>query len=140
VGPQLEWLRDGDFRSDVPLFTEESQLYLRALPMTSAYNDHILLAEYGHAYTVDARGDLALMTFTDTPLVSPHFFRRTDQGWQMDIAAEVRNTRNYSGPYTWGMNRKGDDFTERFADRQATIGRMTRLSGGDNRALPIRGG
>ena len=108
--------------------------------MTSGFNEHILLSEYGRAFTVDTRDDLALMTFTDTPLVSPHFFRRTDQGWQIDIAAAVRNTRNYSGPYTWGMNRKGDDFTERFADRQVTfLGRLTRLSGGDNRALPIRG-
>jgi hypothetical protein len=36
-----------------------------------------------------SRGDLATLYFTDDPLVSPHFFRRTSAGWVMDILADV---------------------------------------------------
>ena len=138
----LEWLRDGGFRSDVPLFTEQSQEHLRMLPMTSAYNDYILVAEYGRAVMVDEREDLAMMIFTDTPLVSPHFFRRSPNGWQMDIAAEVRDTKNLvGGPYTWMLApvRTGDGYSERFADRWIDVMGVNRLSEGDNRPLPIRG-
>ena len=86
--------------------------------MSRAYNDYILLGEYGQAYAVTERGDLALLAFTTTPLVSPHFFRRTPAGWQMDIDAEIRNTREYvGGPYSWGIRPSGDDFARTFADR-----------------------
>ncbi len=137
----LEWLRDGGFRADVPLFTEQSQEFLRQLPMTPAYNDYILFAEYGHAHTVDARDSLALLTFTDTPLVGPHFFRRSAKGWEMDIAAEVRDTRNFAGGfYTWGLAqiRQGDGYSEVFADRWLSLPGALRLAGGDNRPLPTR--
>jgi hypothetical protein len=34
--------------------------------------------------------------------VCPHFFRRSADGWQMDVLAEVQNTREYAGgPFTW---------------------------------------
>ncbi len=138
----LEWLRDGGFRIDVALFTDRSQEFLRTLPMTKAYNDYILMGEYGHAYTVDERDDMALLTFTDTPLASPHLFHRSPQGWQLDIAAEARDAPNLiGGEYTWALApvRRGDGYSERFADRWINVSGIYRLSGGDNRPLPVRG-
>jgi len=136
----LEWMRSGGFRSDVTLFTSASQAFLGSMPITPAFNDYILFAEYGHKYTVDEREDLALLIFTDTPLVCPHFFRRSADGWQMDVLAEVQNTREYAGgPFTWGMTHKGTDFADRFADRHVRVSGLTRISGGDNRPMPVRG-
>ena len=133
----LQWLGDAQFQSDLPLFTPVTQERLRVLPMTRAYNDYILLGEYGQAYVVTVRGDLALLAFTTTPLVSPHFFRRTPAGWQMDIDAEIRNTREYvGGPYSWGIRPSGDDFARTFADRFVSYGGAVRVAGGDNRPLP----
>ena len=58
----------------------------------------------------------------------------------MDVAAEVQNTREYAGgAFTWGMSHKGTDFAERFADRHVRISGLTRIAGGDNRPLPVRG-
>ena len=134
----LQWLRDGQFQSDLPLFTPATQQFLHSLPITQVYNDYILLGEYGQAYTITVRGDLALLTFTTTPFISPHFFRRTPAGWQMDLAAELRNTREYGGgPYTWGIRSSDDDFTRAFADQFVDYQGALRVAGGDNRALPL---
>jgi uncharacterized membrane protein YgcG len=137
----LEWLRDGRFLTDVSLFTEASQAFLNTLPMTPAYNAYILYMEYGRGYTVDERGDMALLTFTDTPLASPHFFHRSAQGWQLDLSAELRDTKNLVGPFTWTLApvRRGDGYSEVFADRWVDIMGIYRLSGGDNRPIPVRG-
>lgn len=134
----LKWLRDGQFQSDLPLFTPATQQFLHRLPLTRAYNDYILLGEYGQAYTVTVRGDLALLAFTTTPFVSPHFLRRTHAGWQIDLVAEIRNTVEYAGgPYSWGIRSSGDDYTRAFADRFVHYSRALRVAGGDNRALPL---
>jgi uncharacterized protein len=133
----LQWLRDGQFQTDLPLFTPATQQRLRVLPLTRAYNDYILLGEYGQAYTRTVRGDLALLAFTTTPLVSPHFFRHTPAGWQIDLDAEVRNTVEYTGgAYSWGIRPSGDDYSRTFADRFMAYGRVVRVADGDNRPLP----
>jgi hypothetical protein len=135
----LEWLARGGYQVDVPLFTPQSQEYMAGLSMTRGFNEHWLTMEYGHPYRIDTRGDLALLYFTTTPLLSPHFFRRTAQGWVIDIVAEVLNTRNYSGFwYTWGLLDTGDDFSIAFADRYVSAGGMLRVLGGDNRPMPSR--
>ena len=134
----LRWLRDGQFQTDLPLFTPATQQFLHNLPITRAYNDYILLGEYGQAYTLTIRGDLALLAFTTTPFVSPHFLRRTPAGWQIDLVAEIRNTVEYAGgPYSWGIRSSGDDFARAFADRFERYGGALRVAGGDNRALPV---
>ena len=135
----MEWLARGGYQVDVPLFTPESQEFMAGLPMTRGFNEYLLGMEYGHPYRIDTRGDLALLYFTTTPLVCPHFFRRTAQGWVMDVVAEVRNTRNYSGFwYTWGLLNTGDDFSTAFADRYVSSGGILRVLGGDARPLPSR--
>jgi uncharacterized membrane protein YgcG len=90
----LEWLLDGPRYGDVELFTAESQAHLARLPISRALAESDLLLEYGKTYDVLVRGDRALLYFTDDPLPSPHFFRRSPAGWQMDILAEVEDTRS----------------------------------------------
>jgi hypothetical protein len=96
------------------------------------------MREYGRPYVVDRRGDLALLYFTDNPLLWPHFLRRTQHGWVIDMWAEVLNVRNYSGWwYTWALLNTGDDFATAFADRYESFGGPLRVRGGDNRPLPV---
>jgi hypothetical protein len=135
----LQWLAVGGYTTDVPLFTKQSQGYLGGLPMTQGFNDFLIAYEYNEPYRLDVRDSLALLYFTGNPLVGPHFLRRSDQGWVLDVFAEIINTRNYAGgPYAWGMVYSGDDFSTTFADRMIEIGPILRLAGGDNRALPVR--
>lgn len=137
----LAWLAAGRLDGRVELFTPESQRYIASFPMSRAYFDYLLMQEYGRAYRVDVRGDLALLYFTDDPLVCPHFFVKTDKGWQMDIAAEVRNTTNrVGGVYIWDYRGKNDSYTRAFEDLLIRIDGYVRLAGGDNRKLPIRAG
>jgi hypothetical protein len=144
---QQEWLALGGGQVDVPLFTPASRAYLeRLLPLSPAFNEYLLAAEYGRRYLVDERGDLAMLYYTDDPFLSPKFFRRTPDGWQMDVAAEVVNSQEVAGMwYTWRLRVSGDDFSQVFADMYTPMlipGMMDdfyRVAGGDNRALGIRG-
>jgi hypothetical protein len=60
-------------------------------------NHHILMMEYRRQYRILERDDLALLYFTTDPLVPPHFFRRTPQGWAVELWTEANDTRNYVG-------------------------------------------
>jgi hypothetical protein len=132
---------------DVPLFTSASRRHFRTLPLSPAFCAYLLAVEYGRHYRVDERGDLALLYFIDDPFVSPHFFRRTPEGWQIDIAAEVADTQEATGIwYTWTLRVSGDDFSRVFADLYTPMllpgipwDDFYRVAGGDNRALVIRG-
>jgi uncharacterized protein len=149
----LEALRDGHLQPDLPLYTPGTHAVLRRFPMTPPFRDLILFSEYGHSYTIVQRGDLAILFFTTTPLVSAHLFRRSPAGWQLDIDAEIRDTQEFVGAaYTWGMRLSGDDYTRAFADlyadcgpilgldKKATGRRLLRPARGDNRRLPTRKG
>ena len=95
-----------------------SQEFLRRLPISRAFNEYLLATEYGRAYSIDERGDLALLYFTDDPFLSPKFFRREAGGWRLDIRAEIANSQEAVGfPYTWRLRDSGDDFSRVFADR-----------------------
>ena len=118
-----EALHDGYLQPDLPLYTPQSQVRLRALSITEPFADFILLSEHGQGYKIVERGDLAILFFTTTPLVSAHLFRRTPQGWQLDLDAEVRDTREFVGDlYTWSMMPSGDDYSRTFADLFADFG------------------
>jgi hypothetical protein len=143
---QEEWLALGGGQVDVPLFTPASRRYFQQwLPMSSAFGAYLLAAEYGRHYVVDQRGDLAMLYYTDDPFLSPKFFRRTPEGWQMDVAAEVMNSREVVGMwYTWRLMDSGDDFSRVFADMYTPMllpntHDFYRVAGGDNRALVVRG-
>jgi uncharacterized protein len=133
----LDWLRLDRYQPNVPLFDPASQRYLAGFEITRGYAEYMLFMEYGRRYAVDQRGDLAMLYYTDDPLLSPHFFRRTPDGWQLDTYGELRNTRNYVGTtYSWGMDRSGDIYDITFADQILPVGRVLRLRRGDNRPLP----
>lgn len=134
----LEWSALDSWQPYVSLFTGISQDYLDELTMTPALKTAFLSTEFGRQYKFDIRGDLALQYFTNDPLAGPYFYRRTNAGWQMDVYAEVLDTRNYiGGPYSWGITEREDDFTRTFADRFVLALGMLRINGGDNRALPL---
>ena len=133
----LEWLGAGTFATDVELFTAASRDYLPHFPMTRAFMAAKLSAEYGEPYRVDERGAVALLYFTQNPLVPPHFLRKTRAGWQMDVMAEIVNVRRFGGWwYTWGLQESGDDFARAFPDRYLPVDETIRIAGGDNRRLP----
>jgi uncharacterized protein len=142
---QEEWLALGGGEVDVPLFTPASRAYLQRLPLSPALSEYLLATQFGRHYQVDQRGDLAMLYYTDNPFLSPKFFRRTPEGWQMDIAAEVANSQEAVGMwYTWRLRVSGDDFSQVFADLYTPmllpgIYDFYRVAGGDNRALTIRG-
>lgn len=136
----LALLAAPDWHPDADLFTEESRQYLRGFPLTRAYRDFILLGESGKAWQLETRGDYALLVFTGTPLVSPHFFVRQGGVWRLDLMAEVRNTRErVGGPLTWSYEGVDDIYTRTFADLIIEVQGYRRLATGDNRALPVAG-
>lgn len=135
----LRWMTDGVFDPNLELFTPDTRRYLGSMPMTEAYFAYILLLEYGQPYRITTRGDRALLVFTGSPLVCPHFFVRTPVGWQIDLMAEIANTANTAGGvYSWTYRGQDDPFTNRFADHLYKVGNYMRLLDGDNRQLPIR--
>jgi Beta-propeller domains of methanol dehydrogenase type len=135
----LAMLAGGRVYTEAGIFTAETRKFLGRFPVTRAFAEDILLAEYGRQYRVLIRGDLALLYFTDDPFISPHLLRRgPDAGWQIDLVAEIRDTDERSGwPLTWSMVYQDDDYTRAFEDEYVVIARMVRIAGGDNRLLPM---
>jgi hypothetical protein len=134
----LEALRDGSLPPDLPLFTPASEERLVAFPISPPFAASMLFSEFGQKYKIVQRGDLAILFYTTTPLVSPHLFRRSSAGWQMDLAAEVHDTRERVGyAYTWTMVMSGDDYMAgTFADLFTNYGEgVLRPTNGDNRKL-----
>ena len=136
----VAWLSQPIFDGNVDLFTPESRTYLSGLPISPAYHQYLLFGELGKHYRLQERGDLALLYFTDTPFVSPHFFVNQNGVWRMDIIIEVNNTVEIVGEiYTWEYRGQGDRYTQAFSDLLVKMKGYRRFRGGDNRELPIRG-
>ena len=136
----LKWLSRWPLNPQVDLLTPDSRSYLASLRISPAYAKFILLAEYDKRFQIVERDDLALLYFTGTPFVSPHFFLRQHGVWRMDLAAEVRNTHEHVvGEYTWAYHGTGDRYTQAFGDLLVTLKGYRRIGDGDNRALSICG-
>lgn len=134
----MDWLTDPAMYVDVPLFTPETQGYLKHYTISRAYHDYIVLDEYGQSYTIKQQGDLAMVVYTSTPFASPWYFRHTSDGWVMDMMAAIRNSRELLGmPYTWSWTYSGDEYSKAFGDQVIQVGRVYRIRNGDNRALPV---
>lgn len=135
----LAWLAAGTFDPTLELFTPQTRTHLASMPMSASYFHFILIHDYGQPYEITTRGDRALLVFTKSPLPGPHFFARTDAGWQVDLAAEVANTANVAGGvYSWMYRGENDVYTNRFADKLLKIKNYMRFASGDNRMLPLR--
>ncbi|MGZ5089343.1 MAG: TPM domain-containing protein [Usitatibacter sp.] len=136
----LEWLARPDYDPDVELFTAASRAYLSRFRLTAPYRQYILLGEYGKSHRIVQRSSLALLVFTGTPFVSPHFFVKDGDVWRMDMTAEVHDTvERVGGAYTWDYRGTTDEYTKAFEDLLTKIQGYRRFKDGDNRALPIRG-
>ncbi len=136
----LEWLLAGQFIPVVDIFTKESQGLLATLPMSKAYFHYILLRDYGKQFKIDTRGNVAMLYFTNDPLLDPFHFVKGEKGWQLDMYTGVIGAANYSGGvYTWGLNGQDNVYTRTFADKLVNIKGFIRIADGDNRELPIRG-
>jgi len=136
----LEWLQLGSFVPNVEIFTKETQGFLTTLPMSKAYFHYILLRDYGKQYKVAVRGNVAMLYFTDDPLLDPSFLVKREKGWQKDTVGSLDAIVGLSGgEYTWSFTGGNDVYTRTFADKLVTIGKVLRIVDGDNRPLPIRG-
>lgn len=134
----LAWLAYDRYLPDVSLFTPASRSYLASLTMTPGFQEYVLLTLFEAQYAVDQREHLAMVYHLDDPFAQPLFLIRSAEGWQFDVTAEVRNTRNQAGaPYAWSLHPSGDAFNTAFADRWLPIGGTWRVKGGDNRTLTI---
>lgn len=137
----IDWLSSWPVSPDIDFLTPSSRAYLKRFQASPAYASFILMGEYGKHYTIVERNDLALLFFTDTPFVSPHFFIRQDGRWRMDLVAEVQNTREHvGGPLTWSYSGQNDTYTQAFKDLLVKIKGYIRFKDGDNRMLTIHGG
>lgn len=128
-----QWLAESD------LFTAESRAYLRRLPLSPAYRHFILMQEYGKAFEIVEREGHAILYFTGTPFVSPHFLVREGDVWRIDIGAELNATTEHVGsPYTWSIKTLEEPAIGRFRDLVVDLDGHLRIRGGDNQPLPIR--
>ena len=139
----LEALRIGQLSVDLPMYAPAPHSGTKKLALrfftTPAFGRFTFSSEEGQAHIVVERGDLAIMIFTQTPLVAPHLFRRTSAGWHIDVVAEHLDTSERAGgKYTWSMDLTGDDYSVAFADLYKKYDGLLRPVQGDNRPLPIR--
>ena len=91
-------------------------------------DQYLELVQQGNEHVLGAR-------FADAD-----FFVREDGRWRMDIAAEVRNTREFSGGrFNWGYVGATDAYSRAFADLLVNLRGVRRFRDGDNREIPVRG-
>ena len=134
----LEWESEPFEYVDVPLFTKDTQDFLRHQPMSRAYFDFLIMGEYGQAHITEQVGDVAMMVFTRSPFISPYYFRRTAGGWQMDIAGAIRNSNELIGNvFTWRWRDGHDDYSRAFGVQVVQVDNILRVKGSDNRPLPV---
>jgi uncharacterized protein len=137
----LALLAQEPWQPDSDVFTAESREFLKGFPISRGYKDFILLGELGKRWTLLIRGERALLYFTSTPFVSPHFFHKQGDLWRMDLIAALRNTKErVGGPLTWTYEASDDPYTTAFSDLLTVVNGYTRIAGGDNRLLPMRAG
>ena len=136
----LEWLSQPKRNPNEDFLTEESRQYVGSVPMSRAYADFIFIGEYGKRFRIVQSGNLAVLYFTGTPFVSPHFFVNQDGRWRLDLIAEVNNTHEHvGGVYTWGYYGERDQYTAAFSSLLSKMQGYRRFTDGDNRPLVIRG-
>ncbi len=134
----LLWLGSDRFITGLPLFTYESQRYLETFPITRGYFDFWKMGEFGRRHAVVERGDLAVVYYTNDPIINPHFFRRVNGHWCFDMMVELAQTAEYAGgAWVWSYRRGDDRWTRTFADIWVDIDGVTRVKGGDNRRMPV---
>lgn len=114
--------------------------FQREIKMTPAYWDYIRLMYVNSAMKVVTRGDLAIAFGTEDPLVEPLFFRRTAEGWQMDVMAEFLHSQSIVGGwYSWTWTIAGDEYDRAFEDMLVGPAWSRRIAYGANQTFERRG-
>ena len=136
-----QWLSLPVYVPRAQFLTEASRgFYEYELKITPAFWDFLRYLYVGTAFRIEERGDLAVAFATENPLISPLYFRRTAEGWQMDVVAELRDTRNLmGGGYSWSLVRNGSDHDVAFADLMIGAGGIWRFRDGANQEMRWRG-
>ncbi len=135
------WLSLPVYLPRVGVFTDDSRDYMaNDYKVTPGLWEYMQYVELGKQFEVVTRGDRAIAYATEDPLVGPHFFWRTKAGWQVDLMAELINTRNIAGTnFSWTLIRSGDAYDRAFGDLYEEYWPMWRFRDGANRALAWRG-
>jgi uncharacterized protein len=133
----MRWIAQPLRDPKADFLTASSRSYVAHLPVSPAYAHFILMGEYGKRFEIVERDDRAILYFTNTPLVAPHFFRREGDVWRMDILSEVQRTREFVGGfYNWMYANAEDPYTQAFADLLVPVAKgWSRFKKGDNRVL-----
>lgn len=136
------WLSLPVYVPNARFLTQSSRsFYKHQIPMTPAYWDFTRLMYVNARMEVDERGDLAAAHGLDDALVEPLTFRRTDEGWQLDMMAELLHSQSIVGQeYSWIWMNRGDEYDRAFADIFYGPAWGKRFKYGANQMLPIRGG
>jgi uncharacterized membrane protein YgcG len=136
-----EWLSLPVYLPRATLFTDDSRDYLsHDIKMTPGYWSFMQYVDLGKRFRVVSRGDRAVAFATDDPLVGPHFFWRTKVGWQVDLMAELVNTRNVAGTEAaWTLTSSGDAYNRAFHDLYVSEWPLLRFREGANEPLVWRG-
>lgn len=114
--------------------------YEHSVRITPAYWEFLRYLYIGTEMKVETRGEHAIAYATRNPLITPLFFRRGPDGWEMDTMAELRNSQNILGHgYNWQLRRGGDDFDRIFSDRMVQVGSFWRFKDGANQPYKTRG-
>jgi hypothetical protein len=84
------------------------------------------------------RGDRALLYSTSDPYLSPRFFTRARDGWQLDAIADLEEVTRLGGSrYFWTLARPDGERLRGFEDLLVHIDGVTRIARGDNRPFPV---
>lgn len=99
-----------------------------------------LLLYAGKQYEIVEHEDLAVLYFTDDPLTTLLFFNKIGDKLRINVAAEIRNSRNHvGGVYRWSFNPHGrDEFARALGELLVNIRGYYRFRDGDNRELPVK--
>jgi tRNA A-37 threonylcarbamoyl transferase component Bud32 len=134
----VRWLRHGGFDVSVGIFADDTRALLARWRATPVYLDLMWRSHATGPVRVVERGQVAMLHAQGDPLAPPHFFRRGDGGWQIDLAARERHVLAIAGgPYTWTLRRTEAQPLAAFLAELEPVEGLIRLREGDNRPLPI---
>jgi Zn-dependent protease with chaperone function len=137
----LQWLSLPVYVPTARLFTPGSRSYWkREMKMTPGYWEFLRYLYIGAPYRVLERGDYAIVLFTENPLLNPMYLTRSAAGWEVDVLAEITNTRQVAGwVHSWMLTNDDSPHHREFADLIITVDDVMRFKGGANWQIRYRG-
>ena len=131
------WLAEGRYDLDVGVLSLESRRLLAGVRRSAVYLREMSDTHPAGRVGVIERGDRALLYALEDPLAPPHFLRRREDGWQIDLASREHHVLPIAGgAYSWTLREIDAGALQRFRDQLAVVEGWIRILGGDNRTLP----